>query len=65
VSNGAIDKGEYLGPGVDLPIPETEGDFLIKSATGETCLLKKDLQVDVALLSGLLSEVNALLAQEN
>jgi hypothetical protein len=62
--DGTIDKGEYLGPGIELPVLETEGSFLIKSATGEKRLLEKDLQAGLASLSTLLSEVNALLAQE-
>ena len=61
--DGTIDKGEYLGPDVELPIPATEGGFLIKSATGEKRLLKRNLQSALVSLSTLLSDVNALLAQ--
>ena len=61
--DGTIDEGEYLGPGVEMPVPEIEGAFVIKSATGEKRLLKKDLQEGLVFLSGVLSEANALLAQ--
>ena len=61
--DGIIDKAEYLGPGVEIPIPETNGGFLLKSATGEKSLLKKNLEEGLASLSGLLSEIDALLAQ--
>jgi len=61
--DGTIDEGEYLGPGVEMPVPEIEGAFVIKSATGEKRLLKKDLQGGLLFLSGALSEANALLAQ--
>jgi len=61
--DGIIDKAEYLGPGVEMPIPETEGGFLIRLPGGEKRLLKKDLQEGLAFWSSLLSEINALLAQ--
>jgi hypothetical protein len=61
--DGAIDKGEYLGMDVEMSIPGTDDGFLIKSATGEKRLLKKDLQAALASLSSLLSEVNELLSQ--
>lgn len=61
--DGNIDKAEYMGPGVEMAIPATEGGFLIKSATGEKRLLTKDLQEALAFLTSLLAEVNTLLAQ--
>ncbi len=61
--DGIIDKAEYLGPGVEMPIPETEGGFLIKLPNGEKRLLKKESQEALAFWGSLLSEINALLTQ--
>jgi hypothetical protein len=47
-----------LGPGVELPVPETEGEFQIKSSLGKKHL-EKDIQMEIKLFA----EVNDLILQ--